>query len=106
MILLLATASCDPVSPSAVPTMTPASPLPTSTIPPSPTPEPTPSPGKQYWAISAFSDSITADPDFAGGEPDVKDCSEPVLPVWAPLASDQPEIPDPELSSALNGQPA
>ncbi len=107
MILLLVTASCDPVSPSAVPTKTPASPLPTSTIPSSPTPEPTPLPGKQYWAISAFSDSITADPDFAGGEPDVKDCSEPVLPIWAPLASDQSEFltlsyPVPLMASQLD----
>ena len=45
-----------------------------------------------YWAMSAYSDLTTADPDFAAGEPDVNDCSEPVLPVWAPFASDQPEF--------------
>ena len=98
VVLLFIAAACDPLPSNAVPTSTPAPslaanvPLPTVTVPPSPTPEPTPLPGTITWAMSAFSDSTTADPDFAAGEPDIVDCSMPVLPAWAPFASDQPEF--------------
>jgi sugar lactone lactonase YvrE len=65
--------------------------------------------------MQAFSDSISADPDFAIGEPDLSNCSELVLPTWAPIAPEQPEsltlaYPTPVLASQIDifyiGQPA
>jgi hypothetical protein len=43
------------------------------------------------WAARSFSEPETgADPDMADGEPDVTDCTVPMLTTWAPPASDQP----------------
>ena len=120
LIFLLAAAACNPAPSSVALTQTPESSLaadpllPTVSIQPSPTTEPAPLSDNTYWAMNAFSESTTADPDFAAGEPDIVDCSMPVLPAWAPLASDQSEIltlayPTPVLANQLDiyyiGQP-
>jgi len=119
-VLLLACAACTPApspntpQPPSAPPVPTASPLPTAVVMASPTPETPSLTAKTYWAMSSFSDSTTADPDWANGEPDVTDCSEPVLPVWSPSAGDQPETltlayPVPVLASQLDiyyiGQP-
>ena len=120
LIFLLAAAACNPAPSSVALTQTPESSLaadpllPTVSIQPSPTTEPAPLPDNTYWAMSALSESTTADPDFAAGEPDIVDCSMPVLPAWAPLASDRSDTltlayPTPLLASQLDifyiGQP-
>ena len=85
----------------ASPTPFPATPTvhseapPTAAILASPTPHTTESPaalpGEVFWANRSFSDSETADPDFASGAPDVTDCTQPMQPTWAPMVNEQPE---------------
>lgn len=122
LVLILAQAACGAFS---TPVRTPPptnTRLPTATIPPaSPTPsKPAVQPpaatetGTVYWPMQAFSDSATADPDWAAGDPDVSECSAPVLTTWAPSAADLPATltlayPTPVLASHIDlyyiGQP-
>lgn len=78
----------------------PTQPLPTRVILPTPTetevsrtnsvPVPINSESSFHsWAIQSYSDSSSADPEFALGSADVIDCSEPMLPVWYPDMDDQ-----------------
>ncbi len=119
LILSLAQAACGVfATPLSPPPPTETLP-PTALVPPSPTPSPTPDtplpasqPGTIHWPMQAFSE--TGDPDWAAGEPDVSDCSAPMLTTWAPSASDQPTTltlayPTPVLASQIDlyylGQP-
>lgn len=93
LILISASLACSLGQPSKAipvsPTPIPFTELPLATAIPSPSkPDSTKVQGsvagKQLWAVHSFSDSETADPDFANGAPDVGDCSEPMQPTWAP----------------------
>jgi len=112
VVLLLTSPGCGPTGPAAAPTTLPFN-QPAATLVKIPTTAPTPTPTAAQtsiatapasspedvarealeisWAMSASTDSETADPDMALGEPDAAGCSEPVLPTWAPAASEQPQ---------------